>query len=379
VDSDADRQPILASLAPTQLCPLPVLPPELDHATAIPALQTEPLLGQNLVIENIERDPVGLCFERYRSLLKAFIISTDLAYETDFTEQSGTEIWQKLYPGARIQRPRRRRQPHPHHLTDLTRGYHRLEQTDLLVLCLQPRNERQFKTAQQAFVRERIDYARVFNSLLEARLCHGRPTWVFTPHRLDDPEFVAVYGESFARLIATNLTPLRFGQPAPDRAVPRRNLAPSEIRWHDQSPAAIFVDPTTGAISIPDKTRLPPPLPSRAPLPTLLSQPKSAPSPTQSAEPASPYAAEMARYSTRTRFAARTSKATGEIPPGVPAPPSQTPGTPAPPSQNRRARLVYGDQSALNCNEPAPARRTFYLDHSRLSPDLDDRSDNIDP
>jgi len=36
--------------------------------------------------------------------------------------------------------------------------------------------------------------------LLEARLFNNRPTWVFTPRRIDDPDFIAVYGEALAGL-----------------------------------------------------------------------------------------------------------------------------------------------------------------------------------
>jgi hypothetical protein len=49
----------------------PPLPPELAHASGIPGLHTPSLVGKTILIENTDGEPIGLVWERYRSLLKS--------------------------------------------------------------------------------------------------------------------------------------------------------------------------------------------------------------------------------------------------------------------------------------------------------------------
>lgn len=117
---------------------------------------------------------------------------------------------------------------------------------DLLILCLDPRQELRFKAN-----RERIDWSNFLGSLIHHRLFHHRPTWVLTPRRIDDPEFIAIYGHALAGLLDTDFTPLRFGQTASTPVVRRRSLNPGFLRWLDDRPSEMVVHPETGVVSIP--------------------------------------------------------------------------------------------------------------------------------
>ena len=99
----------------------PCLPPDLAHAPGFPGLRTPSLGGKNILIENTDGEPVGLVWDRYRSLLKSFIIGTGATYQPDVTEQTGTEAWRKVWQDSK------------------TRGYtHLLRHASFLVLQLDP-------------------------------------------------------------------------------------------------------------------------------------------------------------------------------------------------------------------------------------------------
>ena len=84
--------------------------------------------GKNILIENTDGEPVGLVWDRYRSLLKSFIIGTGTTCQPNVTEQTGTEVWRKVWQDSK------------------TRGHtHLLHRASFLVLQLDPSRERRYR------------------------------------------------------------------------------------------------------------------------------------------------------------------------------------------------------------------------------------------
>ena len=329
-------------LMPMPLDVEPKLPTkELAHAALMNALNGQPLIGQNVLVENVAGEAVGPFTERYRSLFATFLRDTKTPLHRDATEQTGKEVWEKLWQNSRNQ------------------GYAHLRNCNLLALYLEPRQELRLKTAREAFEREAIDYAEVIGTLIWHRLAHGLPTWVFTPRRLDDPEFIAVYGPALAGLLDTSFAPIRFGERSTDQVTRRPPLDPGHLRWLDDPPAHVFVHPNGGvdatvttndqhqptdAAASGDQAACPDP---RTALATR----------TADAVDASPYAAEMARlHNEYVRLRRRL------------AVPSPAPAMPNLPGRERAREALRGQPLRRfyrnDLVTPPPLRRTFHADYT---------------
>jgi hypothetical protein len=317
---------------------------ELDHAPTMPNLPAEMLIGRNILVENVDGEAVGPFTDYCRSLLKTFLLRTGIAYDRDLTEQTGADVWRKAWKDPPSQGHRHRH----------ARTYNKpakADDIDLLILCLEPRQELRFKAS-----RERIDWSNFLGSLIHHRLFHHRPTWVVTPRRIDDPEFIAIYGQALAGLFATSFTPLRFDRSVSAPIVRRRPLDPGHVLSLDDHPSEMFVHPDTGTTFAPGTNQPLRPLPVQAMTARndrlLASVTSSSIAQTEICD--SPYAATMAQLFQRPQTARLAPKIVEPTPRGIPAPPSA----------NRQDRIFHGDGGQL----PPPPRRTFHHDYSRPLP-----------
>ena len=147
-------------------------------------------------------ESVGLAWERYSAVLKSFILSTGAIYQPDVTEQTGREVWDKVW-----------KDPY---------DYLRKE-AKLVVLVLDPRYEIEHKAAKGPDGQPvPIDYAGVLGQLISERLGRRLPTWVFAPLGLDSPGFAKRYGESLVKTIRANFSAVQFDKP---QSVARQSAA----------------------------------------------------------------------------------------------------------------------------------------------------------
>lgn len=335
-DEPIDSDQVEVALEPVSLDPCRYLglSPELQHAQPLPAFNAARFIGRNVLIENAANEPIGLVFERYRSLLRSFLIGTDTVYDKELTEQWGADVWRKYWAFPRKRESSAITPP---------RTFNHLKTVSHLVLCLDPRTELRFKVARQAFHREPIEYDNLLATLVHDRLFKNLPTWLFTPCRVNDPEFTAIYGEAFARLITTSFHAVHFGPPTPGGSPVRRNPSLQEDAQLAQTPPPIFLDPATGETFNAQTGERERPPTTRARV--RKNQPSVAspcPRPTSPDEVPPQYAAKIktAREEKLRRL-------------GVAAAEPAKQAIPAPPATDRLARLVYCEDQ-LPRWEPRP-------------------------
>lgn len=144
------------------------LTPRYVDASRLRDFDAAPLIGRDVLIQNTNAVPAAKHTATCRAIVKSFLLRTGMAYA--HRTVSAYDVLQANLNNSEHGR------------------YTALASIDLLILHLggDPRNKL---------------YAELLSYLVDARAAAGRPTWLCTPYRIDDPVFQAYYGEDFTRFL----------------------------------------------------------------------------------------------------------------------------------------------------------------------------------